>query len=310
MDGFERDTNIIVMAATNRPDILDPALLRPGRFDRRVVVDLPDLNDRTAILKVHARNKPLEKNIDLEKISKHTPGFSGADLENLMNEAAILAARHNRKTIHMDDLEQSIEKVLMGPERKSRVLNEKEKRITAFHEVGHAIVGHMTENCDPVQKISIVSRGMALGVTWFVPEEDKHLYSRAKFEDEMASLLGGYAAEEIFFGDLTTGASNDLEKATGIAQRMVTDYGMSPLGRVIYGDKHHEVFLGRDFGHAKNYSEEKAAEIDRYVTEYIETAYKRAKQTIAKHKDLMKKIAEDLIEKETLTRDEFLKYFA
>ncbi len=309
MDGFEKDTNVIVMAATNRPDILDPALLRPGRFDRRVVVDLPDLNDRIAILKVHGRNKPLSDDVNLEKIAKHTPGFSGADLENLMNEGAILAARNNRKIIMMSDLENSIEKVLMGPERKSRVLNEKETKITAYHEVGHAIVGHMTENCDPVQKISIVSRGMALGVTWFVPEEDKHLYSKAKFEDEMASLLGGYCAEEAFFGDITTGASNDLEKATGIARRMVTEYGMSDLGQVIYGDKHHEVFIGRDLGHTKNYSEAVAAEIDKQITGFIDKAYKRAKDTISKNKDVMDRIAKELMEKESLTREDFLKFF-
>lgn len=309
MDGFEKDTNIIVMAATNRPDILDPALLRPGRFDRRVVVDLPDLPDRIKILAVHGRNKPLDTDVNLEKIAKHTPGFSGADLENLMNEAAILAARHSRKKVVMNDLEQSIEKVVMGPERKSRVLNDKEREITAYHEVGHAVVGHLTKNCDPVQKVSIISRGMALGVTWFVPDEDKHLYSKAKFEDEMASLLGGYASEEIFFGDLTTGASNDLEKATGIARRMVTEYGMSELGPVIYGEKNHEVFIGRDLGHAKNYSEEKAAQIDKYITEYITTAHKRAKETITKNKDIMKKIAAELIEKESLSRDEFLAFF-
>ncbi len=309
MDGFEKDTNVIVMAATNRPDILDPALLRPGRFDRRVVVDLPDLNDRTAILKVHGRNKPLDKDADLQKIAKHTPGFSGADLENLMNEAAILAARHNRKIVTLDDLEKSIEKVLMGPERKSRVLNEKETKITAFHEVGHAVVGHLTENCDPVQKISIISRGMALGVTWFVPDEDKHLYSKAKFEDEMASLLGGYCAEEVFFGDITTGASNDLQKATGIARRMVTEYGMSELGQVIFGEKSHEVFIGRDLGHTKNYSETMATAIDQEVKKFIEKAYKRAKDTITKNKALMTKIAEELLKKESLQRDEFLKFF-
>jgi cell division protease FtsH len=309
MDGFEKDTNVIVMAATNRPDILDPALLRPGRFDRRVVVDLPDLQDRTKILVVHGRNKPLEEDVNLEKIAKHTPGFSGADLENLMNEAAILAARNARKKVKMDDLEKSIEKVVMGPERKSRVLNDKEKKITAYHEVGHAVVGHMTEHCDPVQKVSIISRGMALGVTWFVPDEDKHLYSKAKFEDEMASLLGGYCAEEIFFGDITTGASNDLEKATGIARRMVTEYGMSDLGPVIYADKNHEVFIGRDLGHTKNYSEEKAAQIDKYITAFVTTAYKRAHDTIAKNKDVMKEIAEYLLEKESISREEFVKFF-
>ena len=310
MDGFEKDTNVIVMAATNRPDILDPALLRPGRFDRRVVVDIPDLQDRIKILAVHGRNKPLEDDVNLEKIAKHTPGFSGADLENLMNEAAILAARNARKKVQMDDLEKSIEKVVMGPERKSRVLNDKEKKITAYHEVGHAVVGHMTEHCDPVQKVSIISRGMALGVTWFVPDEDKHLYSKAKFEDEMASLLGGYCAEEVFFGDVTTGASNDLEKATGIARRMVTEYGMSDMGQVIYGEKNHEVFIGRDLGHTKNYSEERASQIDKFITEYINTAYRRAKDTITKHKDIMKQIAEELLEKESLSREDFIKFFS
>ena len=309
MDGFEKDTNVIVMAATNRPDILDPALLRPGRFDRRVVVDLPDLQDRIKILAVHGRNKPLTDDVNLEKIAKHTPGFSGADLENLMNEAAILAARNARKKVHMEDLEKSIEKVVMGPERKSRVLNDQEKKITAYHEVGHAVVGHMTEHCDPVQKVSIISRGMALGVTWFVPDEDKHLYSKAKFEDEMASLLGGYCAEEVFFNDVTTGASNDLEKATGIARRMVTEYGMSDMGQVIYGEKNHEVFIGRDLGHTKNYSEERATQIDKCITEYIDAAYKRAKDTITKNKDIMKKIAEELLEKESLSREEFVKFF-
>ncbi len=309
MDGFEKDTNVIVMAATNRPDILDPALLRPGRFDRRVVVDLPDLQDRIKILAVHGRNKPLTDDVNLEKIAKHTPGFSGADLENLMNEAAILAARNTRKKVHMEDLEKSIEKVVMGPERKSRVLNDQEKKITAYHEVGHAVVGHMTEHCDPVQKVSIISRGMALGVTWFVPDEDKHLYSKAKFEDEMASLLGGYCAEEVFFNDVTTGASNDLEKATGIARRMVTEYGMSDMGQVIYGEKNHEVFIGRDLGHTKNYSEERATQIDKCITEYIDAAYKRAKDTITKNKDIMKKIAEELLEKESLSREEFVKFF-
>ncbi len=224
MDGFETGTNVIVMAATNRPDVLDPALLRPGRFDRRVTVDLPDIKDRIDILKVHSRNKPLAKDIDLERIARHTPGFSGADGENLLNEAAILACRHSKKIIKQPDLEHSIEKVLMGPERKSRVLSKQEKKITAYHEVGHALVGHLLPNCDPVHKISIISRGRALGVTWFLPEEDKHLYSKSKFEDELCSLLGGYVAEKLTFGEMTTGASNDLERATNIARNMVTQY--------------------------------------------------------------------------------------
>lgn len=307
MDGFERDTNIIVMAATNRPDVLDPALLRPGRFDRRIMVDIPDINDREEILRVHSRGKNLDKSVDLKKIAQHTPGFSGADLENLMNEGAILAARNDKKIISMEDLEKSIEKVLMGPERKSRVLSKKEKEITAYHETGHAVVGHILPNCEPVHKISIVSRGMALGVTWFLPEEDKHLHTKSKFEDEMCSLLGGYVAEEVFFGELTTGASNDLERATNIARRMVTEYGMSSLGPVIYGEKNREVFLGRDFGHIRNYSEKVAAYIDEQVKFMIDTAYKNTKKIIVDHRPIIENVAKKLIEKETLNRKEFLK---
>lgn len=309
MDGFEQDTNIIVMSATNRPDVLDPALLRPGRFDRRIVVDVPDINDREAILKVHARNKQIAKNTDIRKIAAHTPGFTGADLENLMNEAAILAAKNNQKLITQDDLEKSIEKVMMGPERKSRVLSKQEKEITAYHETGHAVVGHVLPNCEPVHKISIVSRGMALGVTWFLPEEDKHLYQRSKFEDEICSLLGGYVAEEIFFGEMTTGASNDLEKATNIARRMVTEYGMSKLGPVIYGDKNQEVFLGRDFGHVRNYSEEVASEIDKEIKRFIDTAYARTKKIVIENKTTIERIAAKLIKKETLNRREFVNLF-
>lgn len=307
MDGFERDTNIIVMAATNRPDVLDPALLRPGRFDRRIMVDIPDINDREEILKVHARGKTLAKDVDLKKIAQHTPGFAGADLENLMNEAAILAARQDKKSINHEDLEKSIEKVMMGPERKSRVLSKKEKEITAYHETGHAIVGHMLPNCEPVHKISIVSRGMALGVTWFLPEEDKHLHTKAKFEDEMCSLLGGYVAEQTFFSELTTGASNDLERATNIARKMVMEYGMSSLGPVIYGEQNREVFLGRDFGHVRNYSEQVAASIDEQIKQFVDKAYSRTKKIIAENKDRMEIVAKKLIEKETLNRKEFLK---
>lgn len=309
MDGFERESNVIVMAATNRPDVLDPALLRPGRFDRRIMVDNPDILAREEILKVHSRNKTLAKDVDLKKIAAHTPGFSGADLENLMNESAILAARHEKKQIIMEDIEQSIEKVIMGPERKSRVLSEKEKKITAYHEIGHAVVGHLLPNCEPVHKISIVSRGMALGVTWFMPEEDKHLYTKAKFEDEMCSLLGGYVSEECFFGELTTGASNDLERATNIARRMVTEYGMSPLGPVIYGEKNREVFLGRDFGHVRNYSEEVASAIDKEIKKMIDATYVKVKKMVSENKDLIDRIAKKLLEKETLNRKEFMKFF-
>jgi cell division protease FtsH len=309
LDGFEQDTNIIVMAATNRPDVLDPALLRPGRFDRRIMVDIPDIADREAILKVHSRGKTLAKSVDLKKIAAHTPGFTGADLENLMNEAAILAARHNQKQISMLDLEQSIEKVLLGPERKSRVLSKKEKEITAYHETGHAVVGHYLPNCEPVHKVSIVSRGMALGVTWFLPEEDKHLYHKSKFLDEMCSLLGGYAAELEFFGEMTTGASNDLEKATNIARAMVTEFGMSTLGPVIYGEKNKEVFLGRDYAHVRNYSEEVASSIDKEVRRLIDEAFERTKKIIKEKKKTIERIAKKLIEKETLTGKEFTKLY-
>ncbi len=309
MDGFEQDTNIIVMSATTRPDVLDPALLRPGRFDRRIVVDVPDINDREAILKVHSRNKQLAKNTELRKIASQTPGFTGADLENLMNEAAILAARHNQKIISQDDLEKSIEKVMLGPERKSRILSKQEKEITAYHETGHAVVGHVLPNCEPVHKISIISRGMALGVTWFMPEEDKHLYQRSKFEDEICSLLGGYVTEEIFFGEMTTGASNDLQKATNIARSMVTEYGMSKLGPVIYGDKNQEVFLGRDFGHVRNYSEEVASEIDREIKRFIDTAYEKTKKVVIENKVAIERVAASLIKKENLNRKEFIKLF-
>lgn len=310
MDGFERGTTVIVMAATNRPDVLDPALLRPGRFDRRVIVDAPDLNSRTEILKVHARNKPMSPNVDLEKIAKQTPGFTGADLENLLNESAILAAKEDKKKINMQEIEQSIEKVLMGPERKSRVLSKKEREVTAYHEVGHAVVGHMLPGCDTVRKISIVSRGMSLGSTWFMPEEDKHLHSKQKFEDEICSLLGGYVTEKLIFGQITTGASNDLERATNLARRMITEFGMSDLGPVIFGDKNQEVFLGKDFGHVRNYSEEIAAEIDAQIKKFIATAYKRTEEITKKHKKLIDKIAEDLIKNETINESEFKKYFA
>jgi cell division protease FtsH len=309
MDGFETGTNVIVIAATNRPDILDPALLRPGRFDRRVVVDMPDAKAREGILKVHTRKKPLAKTVDLNKIARSTPGFTGADIENLANEAAILTAKHDKKTIGMREMEQSIEKVVMGPERKSRVLSKKEKRITAFHEIGHAVVGHLLPNCDPVHKVSIISRGMALGVTWFMPEEDKHLSSKSKFEDEICSLLGGYTSEQIFFGEMTTGASNDLQRATKLAHNMVTKFGMSDLGPIIFGNQNDEVFLGKDFGHIKDYSEESAAKIDELVKKILDKAHKRTETLITKNKKLINVIAEDLIKKETLSSEDFKKYF-
>ncbi len=310
MDGFDsQSNNIIVIAATNRPDVLDPALLRPGRFDRRVVVDKPNLKEREEILKVHAEEKPLAKDSDLSVIARQTPGFAGADLENIMNEAAIIAAKNNQKTITQQNLITAIEKSTIGLEKKSRKLSEKELKITAYHEVGHALVGHLTKECDPVNKVSIVSRGRALGVTWFLPEKDSHLYSKSKFEAELASLLGGYCAEEIFFNEVTTGASSDLERATDIARQMVTRYGMSELGPVIFGDNKEEVFLGKDFGHTKNYSEAFSAKIDELIHQIVMKAYAYTKTVIKDNKALMEKISEDLLKKENLDREEFLSYF-
>jgi len=309
MDGFEKDTNVIVMAATNRPDVLDPALLRPGRFDRRVVVDMPDLKAREEILQVHGRGKPLAKTVDLELIARHTPGFSGADLENLMNEAAILAARNNKKIVAMKDVQEAIEKVAMGPQRKSMVLTKEEKEIVAYHETGHALIGYLLPYCDPIHKVTIISRGHALGVTWSLPDEDRRLNTKKRYIDEMAMALGGYAAEQVVFGEITTGAGSDLQSATGMARYMVTQAGMSKLGPVVYGDQNHEVFLGRDFGHVKNYSEEMAAKIDDEIKSFIDAAYAQAKEIIEKHRDLLDTIAKDLIKKETLNAEEFAEYF-
>ncbi|MEK7672640.1 MAG: ATP-dependent zinc metalloprotease FtsH [Patescibacteria group bacterium] len=309
MDGFETGTNVIVIAATNRPDILDPALLRPGRFDRKVVVDAPDLKAREEILKVHSRNKPIAKNVDFKKIAKGTIGFSGADLENLMNEAAILAAKNNKKTISSHEVEQSIEKVLLGPEKKSRIMSDKEKKLTAYHEVGHALVGHLLPGCDPIHKVSIISRGMAGGVTWSRPDEEKSYISKSYFEDDLAMMLGGYVAEETFFGETSTGPSSDLQRATKVARSMITKYGMSSMGPVVFGESNDEIFLGRDFGHMKNYSEETAAKIDELTKKSLEKAYEKAKELITKHKKLMIQISEDLIKKENLSGDELKVYF-
>ena len=310
MDGFENDTNVIVMAATNRPDVLDAALLRPGRCDRRVVIDMPNLLDREAILKVHARNKPLDKDVNLQNVAKQTPGFSGADLENLINEAAILTAKKNRSKIKHSDLEQSIEKVSLGPEKKSRRLTDEEKEITAYHEIGHALVGKLLPNCDPVHKVSIISRGMALGVTWFLPEEDRHLKSVSKFKDELCSLLGGYVSEKLTFGEVTTGASSDLQRATEIARSMVMDYGMSEdFGPVIFGQKSMARFLGADLGSKPNYSEEVAGKIDSAVSKIINEATDRTSKILTDNKALLKKISEVLLKKEVLDKKEFDKFF-
>ena len=310
MDGFEKDTNVIVMAATNRPDVLDAALMRPGRFDRRVIIDMPNLNDREAILKVHARNKPMDEKVDLKRIAQQTPGFSGADLENLINEAAILTAKKNKKKVTQEFMEESIEKVGLGPEKKSRRLSDEEKKITAYHEVGHALVGKLLPNCDPVHKVSIISRGMALGVTWFLPEEDKHLRSVSKFKDELCSLLGGYMAEKLTFGEVTTGASSDLRRATGIARKMVTEYGMSEkLGPMIFGEENQGKFLGADFGSKANYSEAVAAQIDAEVSGIIQEAKKRTEELLKKNKKLLEEISTVLLKKEVLDRDEFNAFF-
>ncbi|MFH1956776.1 MAG: ATP-dependent zinc metalloprotease FtsH, partial [Patescibacteria group bacterium] len=306
MDGFEPHEKVIVMAATNRPDVLDPALLRPGRFDRRVIIDLPDINDREAILKIHSQKKPLGEEVNLRMIAERTPGFSGADLQNLMNESAILAARENRKKIVQLDMIKSIEKVLLGPERKSHLLTIEEKKIASYHEAGHALVASVLENADPVHKVSVVSRGRAAGYTLKLPIEEKHLYSKKHFIDELAVSLGGYAAEKLVFNDLTTGAADDLHHATGVARSLVTKYGMSDkIGPVVFDGRSGEIFLGKDFYTERNYSEEVAKEIDSEVRELMNNALKEATKVLQKHRKILNAIAEKLIEKETIERDEF-----
>ncbi len=305
MDGFESGTNIIVIAATNRPDVLDPALLRPGRFDRRVTMDLPDINERKAILKIHSKNKRFASDVDLENIAQRTPGFSGADLANLINEAAISSARENKKKIGMEELREAIEKVMMGAERRSRAISKEEKKIIAYHEAGHALVAALSPNADPVQKISIISRGNAGGYTMSVPLEDKRLHSRAKFKDELAVLLGGYVTESIVFGDVTTGASNDLERATGIARGMVMRYGMSNLGPRTFGKKEELVFLGKEISEEKDYSEETAEKIDEEVSRFINSAKEQVVKIIKDKKDILDKLAKTLLKKEIIEKEEF-----
>src|SRR5438876_297961 len=277
MDGFDTNTNVIVIAATNRPDVLDPALLRPGRFDRQVVLDRPDIRGRSSILQVHAKGKPLETSVTLETLAKQTPGFSGADLANLLNEAAILAARRNKRKIGMSELEEAIDRVVAGPARKSRIISEREKAITAYHEVGHALVARMLPNTDPVHKVSIVARGQAGGFTMLLPTEDRYLWSKPQFEDMLAYALGGHVAELIIFGEVTTGASNAIERVTKIARSMVTEYGMSSrIGPMALGHKDELVFLGRDFGEQRNYSEQTAREIDEEIRRIIQEAFDKA----------------------------------
>jgi cell division protease FtsH len=306
MDGFDTDTNVIIIAATNRPDILDPALLRPGRFDRRVVLDRPDVKGREAILAVHVKGKPLHDDVDLQTLAKLTPGFVGADIENLVNEAAILAARRNRRTIAMEEFQEAIERVIAGPERKSRLISEEEKEIIAYHEAGHAVVQTVLPKCDPVRKITIVSRGMALGYTMALPEDDHLLQSRNRFRDQMAGMLGGRVAEQIMFGDITTGASNDLEKVTDLARKMVKRYGMSKkLGAMTFGQKEELVFLGREISEQRDYSEAVARDIDEEVRELINEAYERAEQVLSEQRDKLVAVATRLMEVETLDSDEF-----
>jgi cell division protease FtsH len=311
MDGFDTDTNVIIMAATNRPDILDPALLRPGRFDRRVVLDLPDMNGRKAILDIHAKGKPLAESVDLALIAKQTPGFSGADIESLLNEAAILAARRDKKAVGMDELQEAVERVIAGPERKSRLISEEEKGIIAHHEAGHALVMNILPGCDPVHKVSIVARGMALGYTMPLPEDDRYLMQRSKFKDELAGLLGGRAAEELIFEDVTTGASSDLERATRLARKMVTEYGMSDkLGPLTFGHKEELVFLGKEIGEQRNYSEEVARSIDEEVRRLITEAHETALRVLREHKDKLVNLASKLIEVETLEGKDLEALFA
>jgi len=310
MDGFESNQGVILMAATNRPDVLDPALLRPGRFDRQVIVDRPDLDGRTQILKVHSKDKPLVKTIDLKTIAKQTPGFTGADLANLLNESALLAARRNKKTISNTDIENSIDRVLAGPEKKSRLMSEEEKKIIAYHETGHALVGWALPNADPIHKVTIIPRGRALGYTQALPESEKYLSSKAELKDRLAMLMGGRVAEELVFKDPTTGASNDIEKATDIARRMVMEFGMSDkLGPMLFGKGSNEVFLGRDYGRQQDYSDEVASSIDDEVKILLNDAHVTAGKILKKFKKQMDAMVDILMEKETIDREEVAKVF-
>lgn len=302
MDGFSVNEGIILMAATNRPDVLDPALLRPGRFDRHIVIDRPDLTGRRAIFSVHSKGKPLEEDVNLDTLAKRTPGFTGADIANLMNEAALLAARKRKKKISQEDMEQAIDRIISGgPEKKSRIISEKEKRVTAWHEAGHAVVAAALPHCDPVHKVTIIPRGRALGLTYYLPEEDRHLTSKPELMDKMAAALGGRAAEEVVFGDLTSGAQSDIEYVTKVARKMVTEWGMSErLGPLTFGTPQDEVFLGRDFGRQRNYSEEVAAVIDEEVRNLVTHAHQRALDMLNRYRATLDKLANALLERETL----------
>jgi cell division protease FtsH len=301
MDGFDTNTNVIVIAATNRPDVLDPALLRPGRFDRQVVLPQPDINGRRAILEVHARGKPLDKSVALDILAKQTPGFSGADLSNLINEAAILAARRSKKTIGMAEMQEAIDRVIAGPERKSRIISEKEKLVTAYHEGGHAVVGRFLKNHDPVHKISIIARGMMGGYTRYLPTEDRYLWTKSQFEDRLAATLGGHAAEKVVFGEMSTGAENDIGVATNIARKMVKEYGMSDrLGPVALGHKEELIFLGREIGEQKNYSEKIAEAIDEEIRRLIDEAYDTAVGSLQEKRQILDHLADELVRLETI----------
>jgi cell division protease FtsH len=306
MDGFGTDTHVIILAATNRPDILDPALMRPGRFDRRVVIDRPDIRGREAIFNVHMRGKPLNANVDVTILAKATPGFVGADIENTVNEAALLAARRNKKSIGMAEFQEAIERVQLGPERRSRIISQEEREITAYHEAGHALVSHFLPHAQTVRKITIIPRGMAGGVTWYL-EDESHFYSKSKFQDLIASALGGRIAEEIVFGEITTGASSDLQQVTRIARAMVTQYGMSDiLGPRVYGEKQELVFLGREISEQRDYSDAIAETIDSEVRQIVDAAYARAQQLLSTHRDKLELVARRLLEVETLEADEFI----
>nr|MBA3737718.1 ATP-dependent zinc metalloprotease FtsH [Actinomycetota bacterium] len=307
MDGFDARTGVILMAATNRPDILDPALLRPGRFDRQVVIDRPDLEGRKGILAVHARGKPLDPTVELDVIARRTPGFTGADLANVVNEGALLAARRGKKAITMLELEEAIDRVVAGPERKTRLISEREKRIIAYHEAGHALVAYVLPNADPVHKITIIPRGQALGYTMTLPTEDKFLVTREELVDELAMLLGGRVAEELQFGDITTGAQNDLDRATKIARQMVTEYGMSEkLGPLTLGQRHEQVFLGRDLASHPDYSDQVAFEIDNEIRDLIDRAHDEALEILEERRTHLDALAEALVERETIEKDELI----
>jgi cell division protease FtsH len=311
MDGFAVNEGIIILAATNRPDILDPALLRPGRFDRRVVVGVPDVKGRAEIIKVHSRGKPLAKEIDIKVLAKRTPGFTGADIENMMNEAAILTARRNGKEINMADIEEAITRVIAGPEKKSRVVSEKDKRLVAYHESGHAVVAKMLPNADPVHQVSIIPRGMAGGYTLTLPKDDKYFVSRGELIDDITMLLGGRVAEKLVLDDISTGASNDIQRATELARRMITEFGMSEdLGPINYGNSQDEVFLGRDFGHARNYSEDIASKIDKEIKRIVQEGYDKAEQILKENIEGLHRVANALLEREKLEASEFEAVFA